>query len=310
MRAPVGTTLQLSYTLGVVGLAGVAYAVRNWIHFQLAVTLPFTFLLAYWWILPESPVSNSSNFITMKNLYESFNQSINQSFDQWTKGSINQSITHFFNDKFYNFDLRFRDGCFRRGVLMIWWWLWKRLHALMESTSVRTTWNDCTVNIKRPDTLKWKHGTNVDSAWWTISFFCFKKSFRIDRNIVSRFSGATIYSIFSGRRISGRRPAWSCSTLSAITPCTTVSTSFRPIWATKSIWLFSWPRWWSCPLTPFFTSRSIGLDDVRCWCSPWCWAVYVASELRSFPPPLAISRLSSFSFPNSASLVLSSSPTW
>ncbi|OQV25356.1 Carcinine [Hypsibius exemplaris] len=54
-RAPVGTTISLFYTLGVVGLAGIAYGIRNWIHLQLAVTLPFTFFVVYWWILPESP---------------------------------------------------------------------------------------------------------------------------------------------------------------------------------------------------------------------------------------------------------------
>ena len=54
-RAAVGTTVSFFYSLGVVGVAVVAYFVRPWFEFQLAVTLPFTFFVAYWWLLPESP---------------------------------------------------------------------------------------------------------------------------------------------------------------------------------------------------------------------------------------------------------------
>ncbi|OQV18499.1 Carcinine [Hypsibius exemplaris] len=54
-RAPVGTTTALCYTFGVILLAGIAYGVRNWVHLQLAVTLPFTFLIGSIWWMPESP---------------------------------------------------------------------------------------------------------------------------------------------------------------------------------------------------------------------------------------------------------------
>ncbi|GAV03966.1 hypothetical protein RvY_14319 [Ramazzottius varieornatus] len=54
-RAAVGTTISFFYSLGVVGVAVVAYFVRPWFEFQLAVTLPFTFFIADWWLLPESP---------------------------------------------------------------------------------------------------------------------------------------------------------------------------------------------------------------------------------------------------------------
>ena len=54
-RAPVGTTLSLALTLGVIGLAGVAWLIRDWVQLQLAVTIPFVFFMGYWWFLPESP---------------------------------------------------------------------------------------------------------------------------------------------------------------------------------------------------------------------------------------------------------------
>lgn len=54
-RAPVGTTMSLALTLGVISLAGVAWLIRDWVQLQLAVTLPFVVFLGYWWFLPESP---------------------------------------------------------------------------------------------------------------------------------------------------------------------------------------------------------------------------------------------------------------
>ncbi|XP_055328148.1 beta-alanine transporter-like [Paramacrobiotus metropolitanus] len=54
-RAPVGVTMSVFYTLGVVGLATVAFFIRDWIPLQLTVTLPFSIFVFWWWLLPESP---------------------------------------------------------------------------------------------------------------------------------------------------------------------------------------------------------------------------------------------------------------
>ncbi|OWA52770.1 Carcinine [Hypsibius exemplaris] len=54
-RAPVGTTVALVFTFGVIGLGGLAYLLRTWVSLQLAVTLPFVFMIGYYWWMPESP---------------------------------------------------------------------------------------------------------------------------------------------------------------------------------------------------------------------------------------------------------------
>uniref|UniRef100_A0A8C5KVQ6 Solute carrier family 22 (organic cation transporter), member 1 n=1 Tax=Jaculus jaculus TaxID=51337 RepID=A0A8C5KVQ6_JACJA len=46
---------QVAFTVGLVGLTGVAYAIPYWRWLQLAVTLPTFFFLLYYWCLPESP---------------------------------------------------------------------------------------------------------------------------------------------------------------------------------------------------------------------------------------------------------------
>ncbi|KAF5303009.1 hypothetical protein FQR65_LT08338 [Abscondita terminalis] len=43
------------YTFGLMGLAGVAYLVRDWVHLTLVTSLPFLLYFAYWFFLPESP---------------------------------------------------------------------------------------------------------------------------------------------------------------------------------------------------------------------------------------------------------------
>ncbi|KAF5306653.1 hypothetical protein FQA39_LY08842 [Lamprigera yunnana] len=43
------------YTFGLMGLAGVAYLVRDWVHLTLITSLPFFLYSAYWFFLPESP---------------------------------------------------------------------------------------------------------------------------------------------------------------------------------------------------------------------------------------------------------------
>ncbi|XP_041536142.1 solute carrier family 22 member 1 [Microtus oregoni] len=46
---------QVAFTVGLVGLAGVAYAIPHWRWLQLAVSLPIIFFLLYYWFVPESP---------------------------------------------------------------------------------------------------------------------------------------------------------------------------------------------------------------------------------------------------------------
>ncbi|CAM6005004.1 unnamed protein product [Sphagnum balticum] len=54
-RQLTGNIIELFFTFGTVLLGVMAYAIRNWQHLQLAVSLPGLAFLSYYWILPESP---------------------------------------------------------------------------------------------------------------------------------------------------------------------------------------------------------------------------------------------------------------
>nr|XP_056709289.1 solute carrier family 22 member 2-like [Euleptes europaea] len=54
-RRTVGIVYQVAFTVGLLVLAAIAYAVPHWRWLQLAVTLPNFFFLLYYWCLPESP---------------------------------------------------------------------------------------------------------------------------------------------------------------------------------------------------------------------------------------------------------------
>ncbi|NXN21317.1 S22A2 protein, partial [Nycticryphes semicollaris] len=54
-RRSVGIIYQLAFTLGLLVLTALAYAIPHWRWLQLTVTLPSFFFLLYYWCLPESP---------------------------------------------------------------------------------------------------------------------------------------------------------------------------------------------------------------------------------------------------------------
>ncbi|XP_061480279.1 solute carrier family 22 member 2-like isoform X3 [Rhineura floridana] len=54
-RRTVGIVYQVAFTIGLLVLAAIAYAIPHWRWLQLAVTLPNFFFLLYYWCLPESP---------------------------------------------------------------------------------------------------------------------------------------------------------------------------------------------------------------------------------------------------------------
>ncbi|KAM5228758.1 solute carrier family 22 member 1-like [Ctenodactylus gundi] len=54
-RRTVAILYQVAFTVGLVGLSGVAYAIQHWRWLQLAVSLPAFFFLLYYWCIPESP---------------------------------------------------------------------------------------------------------------------------------------------------------------------------------------------------------------------------------------------------------------
>uniref|UniRef100_A0A8C3XU30 Solute carrier family 22 member 3 n=1 Tax=Chelydra serpentina TaxID=8475 RepID=A0A8C3XU30_CHESE len=68
-RKTVGILYQVAFTVGLLLLDGVAYAIPHWRWLQLTVTLPCFLLLLYYWCLPESPrwlISQKQNDKAMK----------------------------------------------------------------------------------------------------------------------------------------------------------------------------------------------------------------------------------------------------
>ncbi|CAH1251987.1 SLC22A3 [Branchiostoma lanceolatum] len=54
-RTLVGMIIMIYWAVGYVMLAGVAYLIRSWMWFQIAVTIPYLIGFAYYWLIPESP---------------------------------------------------------------------------------------------------------------------------------------------------------------------------------------------------------------------------------------------------------------
>ncbi|KAM9308189.1 solute carrier family 22 member 13-like [Gastrophryne carolinensis] len=54
-RAYATITSHVCFAIGLMALAGVAYAIRNWRLLQIACSAPTALLLSYYWLLPESP---------------------------------------------------------------------------------------------------------------------------------------------------------------------------------------------------------------------------------------------------------------
>lgn len=54
-RRTVAILYQMAFTVGLVGLTGLAYAIPHWRWLQLAVSLPTFLFLLYYWCVPESP---------------------------------------------------------------------------------------------------------------------------------------------------------------------------------------------------------------------------------------------------------------
>ncbi|XP_070184251.1 organic cation transporter protein-like [Littorina saxatilis] len=54
-RVFVGIFMELSWCLGMLLLLIFTYFIRNWRYLEIALSVPSIFLLAYWWLIPESP---------------------------------------------------------------------------------------------------------------------------------------------------------------------------------------------------------------------------------------------------------------
>ncbi|XP_069134981.1 organic cation transporter protein-like isoform X2 [Argopecten irradians] len=54
-RTFTGIVSEYFFALGLVILSGVAYFIRHWEYIEIACAAPFSIILVYWWLLPESP---------------------------------------------------------------------------------------------------------------------------------------------------------------------------------------------------------------------------------------------------------------
>lgn len=54
-RVWAGIVIEYFFAVGLVVLAGVAYALRDWMYIEIATSVPSVFFLLYWWLIPESP---------------------------------------------------------------------------------------------------------------------------------------------------------------------------------------------------------------------------------------------------------------
>lgn len=54
-RTTLGVLYQIPFNMGHLSLAGLSYLLRDWRYLQLSISLPSVILIAYYWILPESP---------------------------------------------------------------------------------------------------------------------------------------------------------------------------------------------------------------------------------------------------------------
>lgn len=54
-RTIVTILINIAYSLSLVSLSIIVWAIRDWRWLALTTTLPFFMLFIHWWILPESP---------------------------------------------------------------------------------------------------------------------------------------------------------------------------------------------------------------------------------------------------------------
>ncbi|XP_072395850.1 organic cation transporter protein-like isoform X2 [Diabrotica undecimpunctata] len=54
-RTVTGISYLFPVSMGYVTVSGIGWLLRNWRHFQLAISLPGFFFIILWWVLPESP---------------------------------------------------------------------------------------------------------------------------------------------------------------------------------------------------------------------------------------------------------------
>lgn len=54
-RTLVTILVNIAYSLALVSLSLIVWAVRDWRMLALVTTLPFVGLFSFWWVLPESP---------------------------------------------------------------------------------------------------------------------------------------------------------------------------------------------------------------------------------------------------------------